>query len=276
MATSMVDVDGRAPMAKEVVIGDVLDREERSREATRERDEKLNLPGADVPMGADRVDERALTQQGRQEYLEREMVSDEEVGEPFDAEDEGIVEAVWVKMFKKPFPYEFGDSTDRELQMLLARKDIEQGYLGEMARGEVYGSVKVEGVGAPIEVLVDPKEVRNRKAREAIKHLGGVDFVRDIWKDAKSLTLYSPYVDGLGWVVKVEDDKGRFLAMSLKDLERMFFVDGEKERMQVVLPKPGDGTYAGTRDLILAIKRLKSEGGTILPAKIDLALELLR
>ncbi len=39
---------------------------------------------------------------------------------------------------------------------------------------------------------------------------------------------------------------------------------------------PGDGTCEGAKDLILAIKRLKIEGGTTLPAKIDLALELLR
>ena len=76
--------------------------------------------------------------------------------------------------------------------------------------------------------------------------------------------------------MKVRDSQNRFLAMSLSDLQRMFFVDGEKERMRVTLPKPGDGTCEGAKDLILAIKRLKIEGGTTLPAKIDLALELLR
>ena len=39
---------------------------------------------------------------------------------------------------------------------------------------------------------------------------------------------------------------------------------------------PGEGPREGAKDLILAIKRLKIEGGTTLPAKIDLALELLR
>jgi len=273
-----IGTDERAPVTGSVVIGDVLDREERAREAVRELDERLNLPGGDVPMGSDRVDERALAQMGRQEYLEHEMRGEGELGMERDAGNEATIAANWEEMFGKKFPYDIGEGNleSREIELQMAERDIERGYLGDMARGEIYSGMKVEGKGDPIEVFVDLTEIKNQRVRGAIEHLGGHEYVGRLWGDAKKLTLYSPYVEGLDWVVKVEDGRKRFLAMSLSDLERMFFVDGEKERMRVVLPKPGDGTYAGARDLILAIKRLKVEGGTILPAKIDLALELLR
>mgnify|MGYP001605575217 CR=1 FL=1 len=111
--------------------------------------------------------------------------------------------------------------------------------------------------------------IRNKRIKEALRRLGGEDFVRNVWTGAKEMTLVAPANEKAKWVMQLiskpdEDGNRKLLAMTLADWERMLVVkdDNGMER-EVRLPDPGDGSYEKALPLVRALFKLNFRGKSL-------------
>ncbi len=265
MATSTVGVDERAPLANGVVIGDVLDGEERSREATRERNEKLNLPGGDVPVGADRVDEREMSAFGGiQAYLEYEMGGPDFANKP-DFDEAEFLRNQWAeRMGDKECP-DLDDPRDGPINMEIMRAILDREVTAQMMEAEEREcGYKLEGGGDPVDVKVDLSRIKNLDLREALERVGGEKYIEEVLRTAVRMILTSPASENFFWWIKLETPGDKFLKASLRDFSGMFVVGTDGDEKEVILPEPGDGDdMREFKNLVVAIHRLRLNGASL-------------
>ena len=273
-----IGTDERAPMPGGVVISDILDREEELRQAVRERDEKLNLPSGDVPMGADRVDEREVARHGGiQRYLEYEL------GGPDYAAKLGFDEREFLKdqwkehMGDQGCP-DFNDPVDGELNVDFARAALDKEVLGKLQEEDEMEMTHfyVEGKGEPVDVSVNLAGVENRDLRMALERVGGEKYIQEMFRTAVRVILMAPRSENYTWWLKLENPQNKMLRMSFRDFEGMFVVGSEREERGIILPNPGDGDdMSKLKDLVIALHRLRLDGVT-LQKHVGLEIESLR
>ena len=277
-----------------VDISGVLDRELGGREAAERRNVDLNFP-VDVPRPApdawkeDRPD--LVRMEGREvgefggvdnyvaymggEYEPQAVLTDEE-------KDEAVRR--WESKFPdRENPYDLNSLTTGTIEYELMLEELRRGVLkgvGEPVEGYEDRPVMLSEVEVVIETGVDIAMIRNRRIREALKRLGGEDFVRDVWTDASEMTLVAPANEKAEWVMQLvgkPGDNGRrkLLAMTLSDWERMLVVreDSGLER-EVRLPSPGDGSHEKVLPLVRSLFKLNFRGRS-LPHDLKLSREFL-
>lgn len=281
----------RAPMAEGTTMAAKLDREEASRVAAREYNERLNQPRPDVPMpvpGALKSEHPGLVRPDQQEIAEMGGITNymEYMGGEYEPKtvltdkEKDEVKRRWELIFPdKENLYDLDDPTTGMIEYELMLADLRRGVLrnvGEPVEGYENKPVELAKVEEPVvETGLDISKIRNRRIREALKRLGGEDFVRDVWTKAKELTLIAPASEKAEWVMQFlgrpENGKRKLLAMTLSDWERMLVVrDDNGEEREVRLPDPGDGTYEKVLPLVRSLYKLNFRGIN-LPRDLELS-----
>lgn len=279
----------------EMTMEEKLDREQRGREATQARDERLNFP-VDVPRPVSTFPEGFGLEGGKAkpgEFWTEPVREDREDGEVEEVVGEFAVAPTEeekdevVRRWKEKFPdEEYGYDLDNpvtvsiEYAMLLA--DLRRKVLvrmGEPVEGYESKPLDLAEAGVVVETGLDISKIKNRRIKETLKRLGGEDFVRNVWTNAEEMALVAPANERARWVMQLiskpsENGKRKLLAMTLSDWERMLVVREEGEEREVRLPDPGDGSYEKTLPLVRSLFKLDFRG-KYLPRDLRLSREFL-
>ena len=190
----------------------------------------------------------------------------------------------WKSKFPdEEIPYDLDDPATGMIEYELMLGDLRRGVLKSMSEpveGYEDKPVVLSEVDVIAETGVDIGMIRNRRIREALKRLGGEDFVRDVWTNAAEMTLVAPANEKAKWVMQLvsrpgDNGKRKLLAMTLSDWERMLVVreDSGLER-EVRLPSPGDGSHEKVLPLVRSLFKLNFRGKN-LPHDLKLSREFL-
>lgn len=291
-----IDEFDEGKIGRDVVIPDVLDREQREREVEQELNQRLNQPRPDIPMPVPgtlktehprlvRPDQQEIAEMGGQtnyyeyfggEYEPKAVLTDEE-------KDEAVRR--WKLKFRdEEIPYDLDNEATGMIEYWLMLGDLRRRVLagmGEPVEGYESKPLDLAEAGVVAEAGLDISKIRNRRIKEVLKRLGGEDFVRDVWTNAEEITLVAPADEGAKWVMQLvgkpgDNGKKKLLAMTLADWERMLVIrDDNGEEREVRLPDPGDGSYEKVLPLVRSLFKLNFRG-KCLPRDLRPSREFLR
>ncbi len=227
-------------------------------------------PGADLKQKFVRVSEEEMGEVGGAgEYMDIYFGGADLSG--FDEDNVAIVEKEWQKIFKAECPYDFS-GTDKESQYALATKELEQRLFEGLSRNKMKVDIlRTDGIEVEFDLGAKPGEYIS----QVLERLGGLDFIKDIWRNCRVITLKRPFDEDSDWVIILQawkdsgagGGKGEWkrFALKLPDFERALILD---ESRQIKLPELKSGDIAEQAKFKVALGKIKMRGATVAGAAL--------